>query len=300
MDWIQHWVQFAFVAVVLVLAVLLGDAEKLWRLLRPPVVRLVLGFTSLMIMMYWGFWRYEVGYLFVGWMVFAAMLLIGSIPLRYVVSFVLVVLMAIPLYYFFPQKPYAKASRIDTYLEMLINGDMKPKDIQGSGWTPHHVQLGTGSAGYEGKGPFSEKVEDQASIHRTFLPQKDVASSLLGTVIAEEFGFRGNMILITVYLALLWSCFQVALSARDALGRVLALGVMATVAAHVLMHVGSAALLTPITNLPLPLMSYGGSSIVLILFLLGLVQSVWVHRLPGSVALPDTQPREAALEGAQA
>ena len=79
-------------------------------------------------------------------------------------------------------------------------------------------------------------------------------------------------------LLLLQSIF-VAFYSRDMMGRLLVVGVVGLFFAHIYQNVGMNLLIMPITGIPLPLISYGGTFVVIIMFMLGLVQSVWIHRI---------------------
>ncbi len=182
-------------------------------------------------------------------------------------------LIVLPVAYYFGLKPYQK-DRIDTYINMLMN---KKVNIQESAWVPYHLQLAVGSSGFEGKGPLSRKVPEQRSIHRTFFPNEAINDFISG-VICEEFGFRGMVLLLTGMSFLMFQCIFVAFYARDQMGRLIVVGVVAAMMTYVFMNVGMNILLVPITGLPLPFISYGGTFMVVVLFMFGLVQSVWVHR----------------------
>ena len=96
---------------------------------------------------------------------------------------------------------------------------------------------------------------------------------------SEEIGFRGGLLVLGGFLLLLMQCIYVAFYSRDLMGRLLVVGVVGLVFAHVYQNVGMNLLIMPITGIPLPLISYGGTFMVVLLFLMGLVQSVWVHRV---------------------
>jgi rod shape determining protein RodA len=91
-------------------------------------------------------------------------------------------------------------------------------------------------------------------------------------------GFRGSLLLICAFAVLLIAGLYVAFYSRDVCGRVLSCLVVALFFAHVFESIGMCVLLLPITGIPMPLMSYSGTFVVICMFLLGLVQSVWVHR----------------------
>jgi rod shape determining protein RodA len=98
------------------------------------------------------------------------------------------------------------------------------------------------------------------------------------TVVAEELGFVGALVLIVLYAIIILRCFATADRAADALGRYLAASVGGVIAFQLVINIGMTMGLTPVTGIPLPLVSYGGSSTVATLIMLGLVESVAVRR----------------------
>jgi rod shape determining protein RodA len=97
-------------------------------------------------------------------------------------------------------------------------------------------------------------------------------------VIAEELGFRGALLLIGAYALLLIQGLFIGFYSRDIAGRLIVCMVVALFFAHVYESIGMCILVMPITGIPLPLVSYSGTFVVICMFLLGLMQSVWVHR----------------------
>ena len=83
---------------------------------------------------------------------------------------------------------------------------------------------------------------------------------------------------MSALLFVLLQCVFVAFCSRDALGRLVVMGVVALLFAHIFQHIGMNILLLPITGIPLPFISYGGSFLIVTMFLMGMVQSVWIHR----------------------
>ena len=84
--------------------------------------------------------------------------------------------------------------------------------------------------------------------------------------------------LISAYALLLIQCLFIAYYSRDLAGRLIVGGVVGLFFAHVFESIGMCILITPITGIPLPLVSYSGTFVMICMFLLGLVQSIWVHR----------------------
>jgi rod shape determining protein RodA len=265
--------QFAILAGIAVLAIIFGDLQRVAPVFRYPFLRIALGGVMTIVPMLMILKEPDLGSAMVWGPMFCGMILVGSIPFRYLVVLLLSVLIVLPVAYYFGLKPYQK-DRIDTYIDMLMN---KKVDVQQSAWVPYHLQLAVGSSGFEGKGPLSHKVDGQRSIHRTFFPNEAINDFITG-VICEEFGFRGMVLMLSGMSLLIFQCIFVAFYARDQMGRLVVVGVVAAMMTYIFMNVGMNVLLVPITGLPLPFISYGGTFMVVVLFMFGLVQSVWVHR----------------------
>jgi rod shape determining protein RodA len=84
--------------------------------------------------------------------------------------------------------------------------------------------------------------------------------------------------LVAAFGALLLTGLLIAASATDDLGRLVAVGIITLIFTHIYMNIGMTISITPITGVPLPMISYGGSFLVLVLFALGVLESIWIHR----------------------
>lgn len=266
--------QIAITGGILALAVVFGDLQRWITVFRHPSLRMVAagvvaGIPGYLVL------KEDFGSATVWGPVFCAMLLVGSIPFRYLITLTLMVLCVIPIGYFFALKPYQQ-KRIDTWIFLLTNQEHKV-DLKDEGWVPNYLLTAVGSAGMEGKGPLSQKVADRASIHRTFFPNESI-NDFIFSVVAEEFGFRGAILLLSGMCLLLLQCIFVAFCARDQLGRLIVVGIVAMLFIHSFENAGMNILLTPITGLPFPFVSYGGTFLVVCMFMMGMVQSVWIHR----------------------
>ena len=111
-----------------------------------------------------------------------------------------------------------------------------------------------------------------------YLPQTVSNSDFIFSVIAEETGFLGSALLMLAYTLLMISIFRTALIAPDGFGRCLCAGLGAVLALHTIVNVGMSIRLMPVTGLPLPLVSYGGTFMLATLSCLGIVQSVYARR----------------------
>ncbi|MCH1505829.1 MAG: FtsW/RodA/SpoVE family cell cycle protein, partial [Verrucomicrobiales bacterium] len=107
--------------------------------------------------------------------------------------------------------------------------------------------------------------------------EPDLSDFIFGTI-GEEHGFRGSMIMITAFLLLLLQCLYIGFYSRDQTGRLLVTGAVSILFWHVFMNIGMCIQIVPITGVPLPFVSYGGTFVVTCMFLMGLVESVWIHR----------------------
>ena len=96
------------------------------------------------------------------------------------------------------------------------------------------------------------------------------------------------------FLVMLLLCLFIAFYSRDMLGRLIAVGVLTLLLAHIFQNVGMNLLLMPITGIPLPLISYGGTFVIIVMSMLGLVQSVWVHRV--DVEEEEERPGQLAVD----
>ena len=107
---------------------------------------------------------------------------------------------------------------------------------------------------------------------RSYLPVQ--TSDFIFAVLAEDLGFVGGVLLLVLFGLLLWRILLIGWQARDALGMLIAVGLAAMILFQVVINVGMAIGVMPVTGIPLPLVSYGGSSMVSLLFGLGILQSV--------------------------
>jgi len=155
-------------------------------------------------------------------------------------------------------------TRVYTFLDPSL-------DPRGAGYQKIQSQIAVGSGGLVGRG-FLEGSQAQLG----YLPARH--TDFVFSVLAEEAGFVGVFVTLALYLLLLWRMLETARLARDRLGAFLVAGVSATFAFQVVYNVGMVAGLVPVKGLPLPLMSYGGSSIVSSLMGIGLILSVRMRR----------------------
>jgi rod shape determining protein RodA len=112
----------------------------------------------------------------------------------------------------------------------------------------------------------------------SFLPARAAHNDFIFSVIAEEKGFVGSITVLTLYGLILFTGLRIAGQARDRLGKLLAVGVVTLLFSHVFINIGMNIRLVPVTGIPLPLLSYGGSSVLGSLIAIGILQNVYMHR----------------------
>jgi rod shape determining protein RodA len=133
--------------------------------------------------------------------------------------------------------------------------------------------ISVGSGGLTGKG-WRRGTQNALG----YLPRAVAHNDFIFSVIAEESGFLGSVAVLGLYAVILFSGIRIAGQARDRLGLLLAAGVVALFFGHVFVNIGMNIRLMPVTGIPLPLLSYGGTSVVCSLVALGLLQNLQLHR----------------------
>jgi rod shape determining protein RodA len=133
--------------------------------------------------------------------------------------------------------------------------------------------ISVGSGGLLGKG---WRKGDQTALG--FLPPGAAHNDFIFSVIAEEEGFAGSILVLVLYAVVLFTGLRIAGQARDRLGKLVAVGVVTLLFSHVFINIGMNIRIVPVTGIPLPLLSYGGSSVLCSLIALGLMQNIHIHR----------------------
>ena len=146
-------------------------------------------------------------------------------------------------------------------------------DPMGIGWNQRQSLISVGSGGLTGKG-WTEGTQAKLG----YLPRAIAHNDFIFSVIAEEKGFLGSITVIGLFGVVLWNGIRIAGLARDRFGALLALGVTVLMAVHVFVNIAMTVGLVPVTGIPLPFISYGGTFVLSCCLLQGLVQSVYRYR----------------------
>ncbi len=155
--------------------------------------------------------------------------------------------------------------RIDTFLDPST-------DPLGSGYHITQSQIALGSGGWTGRG-FMQGTQIQGN----FLPESH--TDFIFPTLAEEFGFVGAASLLLMYILILVFCIATALMARDRYASLLVMGIAVAFFLYFAINMAMVMGLAPVVGVPLPLVSYGGSAMLVLMAAMGLVQSAHVHRL---------------------
>lgn len=144
-------------------------------------------------------------------------------------------------------------------------------DPLGAGYNILQSKIAIGSGGFLGKG-FLQGSQSQLS----FLPEKQ--TDFIFTMLVEEFGFLGGFITIALYLTMIIMILKISLSTIHHFGRLLTAGIAIILFVHLLINVGMVMGLLPVVGLPLPLLSYGGSGLMVMMAAFGLVLNIHLNR----------------------
>jgi rod shape determining protein RodA len=147
-------------------------------------------------------------------------------------------------------------------------------DPSGAGYNITQAKIAIGSGQFFGRGLF---LGSQTRLN--FIPHGD--TDFIFAVLGEQLGFIGILILITLFALLLWRIAKIALNSRDMFGTLICAGVIASLLFQAFTNIGMNVGIMPVTGIPLPLISYGGSSFLTTMISLGLVLSVAMRRYGG-------------------
>ncbi len=154
--------------------------------------------------------------------------------------------------------------RIDTFLD-------PSSDPLGAGYHITQSKISLGSGGWAGRG-FMQGTQSRLN----FLPEKH--TDFIFTTLAEEFGFVGAFSLLCLYALIIVFCISAAMSNRDRFSSLLILGIAATFFLYFAVNMSMVMGLAPVVGVPLPLVSYGGSAMLVLMIGFGLIQSAHVHK----------------------
>jgi rod shape determining protein RodA len=193
----------------------------------------------------------------------AILLFLGGVGLRVFVAAALTAGVAAPLSWSLLLRDYQK-TRLYTFLD-------PDRDPLGAGYHIMQSKIALGSGGLFGKG-FLHGTQS----HLSFLPEKQ--TDFIFTMIAEEFGLVGGVVLLLLYVVVIGYAFAIALRSRSEFGRLLGLGIAVNFFLYAFINMAMVMGLLPVVGVPLPLISYGGTALMTVMLGFGLLLNVGVHR----------------------
>lgn len=251
--------EFAKVFVILFLAYTIlkiqhKGQDEINRISRLPIALAVVGVPVLLIVM-----QPDYGTALAFIVAMALMLFSAGLDKKYIIGTILLIVIAVPLLYNFVLPEHAK-QRIDVFLN-------PESDPRGSGYNIIQSKIAIGSGGLTGMGLLKGNQTQLG-----FLYPK--TTDFIYSVIGEEMGFIVAGAIILLYVYLITKCIYIAKTAKDRAGSLIAIGITGIFLFHVLENIGMVMGLLPITGVPLPFISYGGSSLITNFICIGLLLNI--------------------------
>ena len=192
-------------------------------------------------------------------MAFSFMIFVSEIKLKYIFIIVLIVIIAVPTLYFTILPAHAK-----TRIDIFLNPEQDPR---GAGYNIIQSKLAIGAGGLTGMG-MNKGNQTQLG----FLYPK--TTDFIFAVIGEEFGFIVTSLIVVIYVVMITKSIYVAKTAKDELGAYIAMGIAGVFFFHMIENIGMTIGLLPITGVPLPFVSYGGSSMITNFICIGMLLNI--------------------------
>jgi len=193
---------------------------------------------------------------------FIVMIFTAGISYKYIIPSTLAFIAASPILYFFVLSDYQKHR-----IQVFFNPEL---DKLGSGYNVIQSKIAVGSGRLFGKG-FLRGTQNQMG----FLPTKH--TDFIFSVISEEFGFLGSVLVVLLLFLIISRCIKIAQESSDSFGKYLCIGIASMLIFHTFENIGMCIGLMPVTGIPLPFISYGGTSLLTNMIAIGLVLSVSSH-----------------------
>ncbi len=191
------------------------------------------------------------------------LMFLAGMRYKWILGAILAGIASLPLFWLF-LKPYQK-DRILTFVD-------PSKDPLGAGYQIIQSKIAVGSGRVFGKGLFSKETQ----AYLDYIPEKH--TDFVFSVLAEDFGLVGVFITLAIYFILFMRILSTAKQARDRVGIFIVMGFFAILFFHLVVNVGMIVGLMPITGLPLPLVSYGGSSLLSTIVAMAIIMNVGMRR----------------------
>lgn len=191
------------------------------------------------------------------------MLYAAGLNYKYIFGFVIMGIVSVPVLWLYYLKPYQKHRIL-----VFLNPELDPL---GRGYHVIQSKIAVGSGQFLGKGLFKGTQNNLG-----FIPERH--TDFIFSIIGEEFGLIGSIVIVLLFLWLIMRCLYIAKISKDDYGKYITVGVMAMFLFHVLENIGMTIGIMPVTGIPLPFISYGGSSLLTNMIAIGLILNVGMRR----------------------
>ncbi|HOU76130.1 MAG TPA: FtsW/RodA/SpoVE family cell cycle protein [Candidatus Dojkabacteria bacterium] len=186
--------------------------------------------------------------------------LIGSVVLAFFMG--LIILMAGTLASY-------RMSRIEVYREVVFSGEVSRENLEnGTGYQMQQILIGIGSGGWFGRGLGKSRQENGFLVENTAFTDSIIA------VILEETGFVGGLTILLIYWIFIRMGYEISKKVKSKDGKLVVLAMLSIIAIQTLFHIGANVAVIPLTGIPLPFISYGGSSLLVSMIAVGFILSV--------------------------
>ena len=254
--------EFAKLAVIIALAALLATSREegmRWKRFAMAIAALVIPAALISL-------QPDLGTMLVFAFVAVVMLFVSGTTLRQLLVLIIGAASGIVAVWRLDLLKAYQVQRIQSFLDPSA-------DLLGAGFHLDRSITAIGSGGLFGKGLLGGPLTNLS-----FVPVQ--SSDFIFTAVGEQLGLMGGALVLLIYGVLLWRLLVIARNSRDRFGRLLTVGVASMLAFQVFVNVGMTMGIMPVTGLPLPLMSAGGSSFLVTALSLGVANSVWLRRTP--------------------
>lgn len=249
--------EFSKIAIILTLANKFKDIDTIrtFRELISPIIHVGIPFIIVIL-------QPDLGTAMVFVAIFIGMLFMSGVKTKIFAGLITAGLAMMPIAYKV-LKPYQRKRLLS-----FINPALDP---QNSGYHVIQSKIAIGSGLFWGKGLYNGS---QTQLY--YLPE--AWTDFIFSVVGEELGFIGASLLIILYAVMLYKCWKIAFMAKDKYGRLVAVGIISMFLFHIFENIGMTVGIMPITGIPLPFMSYGGSSVFANMLALGLLLNIGMRR----------------------
>jgi rod shape determining protein RodA len=278
--------EFAKIAVIFMLASFLSRSQE--ELRDPKLFFKTLGLIALPFVLILK--EPDLGSALILFPIGFGIMLVAGVPLKYLLRFtggitVLVILLLVDILFAPPSwqiklEEYQRHRLLVYFGQDFAKRSASPAEQQrmrklqrAKSYQVEQALISVGSGGLTGKG-WRQGTQNALG----YLPRGAAHNDFIFSVIAEEKGFLGSVMVIGLYSVLIFSGIRIAYQARDRLGKLLAVGVVTMLFGHIFINIGMNIRLMPVTGIPLPLLSYGGSSVLCSLVAIGILQNVYIYR----------------------